>query len=376
MKIEQSRWTSSGGWAPGLRSRELSDARLVLAFGAGDLLRARYAELREAYPVARLLGCSTAGEILGASVEDETVVATAVDFKSTTIRGVMSRVDDLEHSRAAGGMLARELVGEGLVHVFVVSDGLSVNGSELVKGIVEGLPSGIGVTGGLAGDGPRFKRTLSFLDSPPDTGMVAAIGFYGTRLKVGYGSFGGWDPFGVEWEITRSRGSVLYELDGQSALELYRTFLGDHAAGLPATGLLFPLSLRIPDARGPIVRTLLAVDEKEGSLTFAGDVPRGSYARFMKANFNRLVEGAARAAQDSLVGFGGAPNLAILISCVGRKLVLKQRIEEEIDAVRDVLGDRTAVAGFYSYGELAPFAPLGPCELHNQTMTITTFAEE
>ncbi len=376
MKIEQSRWTSSGGWAPGLRSRELSDARLVLAFGAGDLLRARYAELREAYPVARLLGCSTAGEILGASVEDETVVATAVDFKSTTIRGVMSRVDDLEHSRAAGGMLARELVGEGLVHVFVVSDGLSVNGSELVKGIVEGLPSGIGVTGGLAGDGPRFKRTLSFLDSPPDTGMVAAIGFYGTRLKVGYGSFGGWDPFGVEWEITRSRGSVLYELDGQSALELYRTFLGDHAAGLPATGLLFPLSLRIPDARGPIVRTLLAVDEKEGSLTFAGDVPRGSYARFMKANFNRLVEGAARAAQDSLVGFGGAPNLAILISCVGRKLVLKQRIEEEIDAVRNVLGDRTAVAGFYSYGELAPFAPLGPCELHNQTMTITTFAEE
>jgi hypothetical protein len=376
MKIEQSRWISPEGWAPALQSRRLGDARLVLAFGAGDLLRARYAELREAYPVARLLGCSTAGEILGASVGDETVVATAVDFKSTTIRGVMTRVENLERSRTAGGMLARELVGKGLVHVFVVSDGLSVNGSELVKGIVEGLPPGIGVTGGLAGDGPRFKRTLSFLDSPPDTGIVAAIGFYGTKLKVGYGSFGGWDPFGVEWEITRSRGSVLYELDGQSALELYRTFLGDQAAGLPATGLFFPLSLRIPDARGPIVRTLLAVDEAEGSLTFAGDIPRGSYARFMKANFNRLVEGAARAAQDSVVGFGGDPNLAILISCVGRKLVLKQRIEEEIDAVRDVLGDRTAVAGFYSYGELAPFAPLGPCELHNQTMTITTFAEE
>ena len=221
MKIEQSRWTSPEGWAPALQSRRLGDARLVLAFGAGDLLRARYAELREAYPVARLLGCSTAGEILGASVGDETVVATAVDFKSTTIRGVMTRVENLERSRTAGGMLARELVGKGLVHVFVVSDGLSVNGSELVKGIVEGLPSGIGVTGGLAGDGPRFKRTLSFLDSPLDTGIVAAIGFYGTKLKVGYGSFGGWDPFGVEWEITRSRGSVLYELDGQSALELY-----------------------------------------------------------------------------------------------------------------------------------------------------------
>jgi hypothetical protein len=376
MEVEQSLWSGSDGWktSPG---RGLRDSALVLAFGAGNLLAERFAELRGAYPGALLLGCSTAGEILDSKVSDDTVVATAVRFSSTTLRGSRARVEGLERSRAAGKALADELRGEGLVHVFVLSDGLSVNGSELIKGIVDGLPAGVGVTGGLSADGPRFKSTLAFLDSPPAVGNVAAVGFYGSKLRVGYGSVGGWDPFGVEWEITRSSGSVLYELDGQSALGLYKSFLGDHAADLPASGLLFPLSVRMQAARGPIVRTLLAVDEEEGSLTFAGDVPQGAYARFMKANFDRLIDGAGSAAQDTALALGPfEPELAVLISCVGRKLVLKQRIEEEVEAVREALGEGAAMTGFYSYGELAPFSPSAPCELHNQTMTITAFAEE
>jgi hypothetical protein len=377
MRVEQSIWNGSEGWKPSLPGRELRDAGLVLTFGAGELLAERCGELREAYPRACLLGCSTAGEILDSKVSDGAVVATAVSFSSTTLRQALARVESLDRSRAAGGALADELRGEGLAHVFVLSDGLSVNGSELVKGLVDGLPFGVGVTGGLAADGSRFKSTLTFLDCPPAAGIVAAVGLYGPRLRVGYGSVGGWDPFGVEWEITRSSGSVLYELDGQSALGLYKSFLGDHAADLPAAGLLFPLSLRMPGAKGPVVRTLLAVDEVEGSLTFAGDVPQGIFARFMKANFDRLIEGAGHAAQDTALVLGGfEPELAILISCVGRKLVLKQRVEEEVEAVRDTLGPDAALTGFYSYGELSPFAPSTPCELHNQTMTITAFAEE
>jgi hypothetical protein len=377
MEVEQSIWTRAHGWRPGPTERRLRESALVLAFGAGELLAERYAELREAYPGSAILGCSTAGEILDSKVSDDTVVATAVAFSSTTLRRASARAEGIGESRAAGMTLAGELRGEGLAHVFVLSDGLSVNGSELVKGIIDGLPAGVGITGGLAADGPRFRRTLAFLDAPPSTGTVAAIGLYGKDLRVGYGSVGGWDPFGVEWEITRSNGSVLYELDGQSALDLYKSFLGDRADGLPAAGLLFPLSLRMLGVKGPVVRTLLAVDEDEGSLTFAGDMPRGAYARFMKANFDRLVEGAGRAAQDCALGLGSSgPELAILISCVGRKLVLKQRVEEEVEAVRDVIGPRAAMAGFYSYGELAPVAPLAPCELHNQTMTITAFAEE
>jgi hypothetical protein len=207
-------------------------------------------------------------------------------------------------------------------------------------------------------------------------GRIAAVGFYGSRLQVGCGSMGGWDAFGPERLVTRSRGNVLYELDGRSALALYTEYLGEHAAGLPASGLLFPLSVRFGDDGPGIVRTILAVDPVEGTMTFAGDVPEGAYARLMKANFERLIEGATGAANRCSESLGASPpDLAILISCVGRKLVLKQRIEEEVEGVRDVLGREATLTGFYSYGEISPFTPTAPCELHNQTMTITTLTE-
>jgi hypothetical protein len=195
-------------------------------------------------------------------------------------------------------------------------------------------------------------------------------------LKAGCASLGGWDPFGPERLITRSRGNVLYELDGHSALDLYENYLGEHAEGLPATGLLFPLSLRTGEDSTGVVRTILSVDRQERSLTFAGDVPEGLYGRLMKANFDRLIDGAIGAARATSEGLaGGTAKLAVLISCVGRKLILKQRIEEEVEGVRDVLGEGCTLAGFYSYGEISPFTPGAKCELHNQTMTITAFSE-
>jgi hypothetical protein len=257
-----------------------------------------------------------------------------------------------------------------------LSDGLNVNGSELVHALYRALPPGVIVTGGLAGDGARFSETKVFSEGVASSHTIAAIGFYGKRLKIGCGSVGGWDPFGPERLITRSKGNILYELDGQSALGLYKRYLGEQAHSLPASGLLFPLSLRDPSGATPVVRTILSVDEAHQSLTFAGDVPEGSYARLMKANFDRLIDGATGAAQSGLHSLDSASvDLAVLISCVGRKLVLKQRVEEEVEGVRDVLGPKAVLAGFYSYGEISPFTPGAKCELHNQTMTITTFSE-
>lgn len=233
------------------------------------------------------------------------------------------------------------------------------------------------MTGGLAGDGDRFQETLVFWDNPPARDTIAILGFYGDRLRVGYDSLGGWDPFGPERIITRSKGNVLYEFDGHSAHELYKKYLGEHAKGLPATGLLFPLSIRTKAGKPGVVRTILSVNEQEQSMTFAEDVSEGAYARLMKANFDRLIDGATGAAKTSCQGVGSAsPDLAVLISCVGRKLVLKQLIEEEVEGVQRVLGDRTILTGFYSYGEICPFISGAHCELHNQMMTITTFLEE
>lgn len=355
------------------------NAQLVLVFGARDALQqpCLYEALRARCAQACIAGCSTAGEICGTSVNDGTVVITAVEFAETRVRMATETVTQPQDSRAVGQALTTALLGDGLRHILVVSDGLLVNGSELVQGLRGSLPEGVNVTGGLAGDGANFAQTTVLANGPAASGQVAAIGFYGDRLHVGYGSVGGWDAFGPERIVTRSEGNVLYGLDGESALQLYKTYLGPHAADLPSSGLLFPMSMRLPDAQTPVVRTILAVNEQDQSMTFAGDIPQGASVQLMKANFNRLVDGAIDAAQVNQSQLQGRPaQWAVLISCIGRKLVLKQRIEEEIEGVAAVLGPQAALCGFYSYGEIAPHGAFAPCELHNQTMTVTTFTED
>lgn len=377
MRTSQSRWTKESGWRN--LGQPVQDPDLVLAFGGPGAVKDHeaLADLRRRFPKARLLGCSTAGEILDTQVSDETIVATAVRFRDTQIETAETIVNSTEESFRAGEKLAKALPMRGLKHVFVVSDGHLVNGSDLARGLQSVLPKDVAVTGGLAGDGERFQHTFVFAGAEsPQEGRVAALGFYGPHLRIGYGSLGGWDPFGPLRLITRSRGNVLFELDGQPALDLYKRYLGEHALGLPATGLLFPLSIQVPGHEHEIVRTILGVNEAEHSLTFAGDLPEGSTAWLMKANFDRLVDGAHGAAESSHASLGAHDaELAILVSCVGRKLVLRQRTEQELEAVREVIGPSAAMTGFYSYGEICPSAPNADCELHNQTMTITTFTE-
>ncbi len=379
MKIEQRKWSAAHGWWPDGPPQPDSRPTLVLAFGSREVLTGDppLAEICAAYPEAFVVGCSTAGEIAGTSVSDDSLVATAVTFEHSRVRAVQLALAEVEDAYQAGRCLALDLPREGLVHVVVIADGTLVNGSALVRGLNDHLPDGIQVTGGLAGDGERFEETLVFVGSEPQVGLIAAIGLYGDRLRVGFGSLGGWDPFGPDRLITRSEGNVLFELDGRSALGLYKNYLGDYARELPASALLFPLALRREGRRrSPVVRTILSIDDEAESMTFAGDMPQGEYARFMKANFERLIDGATLAARASYEVLGAeTPELALLISCVGRRMVLKQRTEEEVESVREVLGESTVLAGFYSYGEISPFAPSARCELHNQTMTITTLSE-
>lgn len=375
MEIESCTWTKDRGWQP-QPPGQLAAADLVLVFGARALLSegVELDTLATAYPKAQQIGCSTAGEIHDVQILDGSLVVTAVRFEHTRV--VSQSIElDAEHSFEAGANLARAFATEDLIHVLVLSEGVHVNGSELVKGMTRHLPDNVGVTGGLSGDGEDMAQTHVLLNGQVMNKTAVAVAFYSRRLLVGCGSLGGWDPFGPERLITRSRGNVLYEFDGRSALELYKQYLGDQADDLPAAGLRFPLSLRFDDTKG-VVRTILGVDEEEQSLIFAGDVPEGAYARLMKANFNRLLDGAAGAAEISHRALGSfEPELSILISCVGRRMVLKQRTEEEVEAVREILGPQSVLTGFYSYGEISPFTPNAHCELHNQTMTVTTFRE-
>lgn len=380
MKIETLSHTLAHGWsAPASAIHHLdSPNTLVLAFGDAELFDGSgpLTELVAQFPTSKVVSCSAAGAIVGSKVVDDTLAVAVVRFDKTTLRTSMRPVSDGVDARAAGREIGHELNGPKLKGVVILSDGLLVNGSELAAGLNEVLPEGIVVTGGLAGDDDRFERTWVLHNGQPLQSIVAAVAFYGDDVVMTYGSRGGWDIFGRERVVTRSDGNMVYELDGQPALQLYKTYLGDFASGLPSTGLRFPLALLSEVIDGePIVRTLLGIDEAEQSLRFAGNVPQGAQVRLMRTNLDRLVDGAADAAERAIVKCEDVtPTLSIAISCVGRRLVLGERSDEELESVMELLPPGTEQIGFYSYGELSPLAN-GRCDLHNQTMTLTTISE-
>ena len=351
---------------------------LVLGFGEKELLISDkiYDKLRYEYPNAEIVTCSTAGEIYDEFVYDNTVVVTAIQFDSTLIKTASICTTDYENSFVAGAELMKKIPTENLSYVMIISDGTTVNGSEMVKGIESENHSKVPVTGGLAGDAANFNFTLVGLNEQPVTGKVIAIGFYGNTIKIGHGSMGGWDIFGLERTVTKSFSNKLYEIDNKNALELYKLYLGTYIEQLPGSALLFPLSVKMNDSEEAIVRTIISIDNDENSMTFAGDVPEGSKVRFMKANFDKLIDAANQAASKTFFNkLPESPTLALLISCVGRKVILENRTYEEIEAIHEIFGDKTINIGFYSYGEISPLSENGKCELLNQTMTITTFNE-
>jgi hypothetical protein len=372
LQIKQ--WHITEDSRPSLNLENIPDLSLV--FGSRKLLddpsirKYLYTQLKRNY-----VSVSTAGEIIGDTVSDDSLVITSIHFRSS--KAAFARTNIKAHSSSfdAGESLVGQLDEVGLTHILIFSDGTRVNGTELVEGMNHGIKKKVPITGGLAGDQELFRKTLVGLNRNIHTGNIVAIGLYGQKIRIEHGSQGGWDSFGPDRLVTRSEANVLYELDDKPALDLYKRYLGSLAEKLPGSGLLFPLSIRPEGDQQSVVRTILSVNEKDRSMTFAGNIPQGRYVRLMKANFDRLIDAAGDAAQQSFHPKKSDTGLALLISCVGRRLALNQRVDEELEAVIEVLGHNTMTTGFYSYGEISPQVKGQSCELLNQTMTITTISE-
>lgn len=379
MQVQTCTYRIGAGWDNQPDASLDSGNSLVIVFGSPDLDQVRPVidELINSFPQSMRIGCSTAGQMYGDSLLEGGLVVSVILFEHSTIRLAVADQAIIQQSADSGISLASELKSDDLQAVFLLSEGLHVNGSGLLDGMRSVLGDNVVVTGGLAGDNDRFSRTWVLAANEIAADKVVAVGFYGDFIDYRHGSRGGWDVMGPEREVTRSAGNVLYELDGRPALELYKQYLGERAEDLPASGLLFPLAIRNEaEEDGLTVRTILAIDEQQQSITFAGDLPQGSLVQMMYANFDRLVDGANDAATNMTYGVeSDGPQLCIGISCVGRKLILGQRTEEEIEAVVEQLPGNAGLIGYYSYGEISPLAS-GRCDLHNQTMTLTMIGEK
>lgn len=355
-----------------------NEVDIVFIFGDREAIKLSeaYTGMRLLYPDAAIVGCSSSGNIQDDMMSRATMVASAISFEKSSVRISVKDLEVSEDEIAFTKALVEPLVYPDLKHVFILSQGLHVNGSSIAKGANEAVGYKIPITGGLAGDGVLFEETWVIANDEAKENRVVAVGFYGDSISVTNGCFAGWKEFGVLRTITKSEKNIVYEIDHQPALALYKKYLGDYAKDLPHSGLRFPINIRQYVEDKAIVRSVLAVDEAAQSLIFAGDVPEGSLSRLMKIDIDALIDGAETAATLT----GPVPKkkaLGLVVSCVGRRAVLDQLIDEELEAIFGVLGDNVSLIGFYSYGELAPFAEeMMSCQLHNQTLTLTVISED
>jgi len=358
---------------------ESTQADIVFMFGDRDVLKqpGSYTTLKSLYPQAHIVGCSSSGNILGDSISSSAMVATAVSFDSSFVHIAKGELHSDDDIKVKTKEIVAQLPQKDLKHIFILSEGLNINGSALAQGANQAVDKKISITGGLAGDGTLFEETWVIADDVAKQDQIVAVGFYGESISIGSGCFAGWDEFGVLRKITKSKNNIVYEIDDQPALELYKKYLGEYAKDLPGSGLRFPFSVRsVEDDEHSVIRTVLGVDEESQSLIFAGDVPEGYMARLMKTNIDGLIDGSEIAAKR--IEKSNTKNaLGLVISCVGRRIVLNQLTDEELESISDTLGENVQLVGFYSYGELAPFSDeLMSCQLHNQTMTLTVIYEE
>lgn len=378
MQLSTHKYAPDSGWDQQPDSSMDSRSTLVVMFGPSETapIDSAIESITETFPNSVITGCSTAGEIFADDVTDKILSVAVLKFENTALKTISVPINSAEESYIAALDMVSRLDSEDLKAVFVLSDGLLVNGSQLTKGFHSLSQKGVVITGGLAGDGGRFEKTWVMAEGIPRSAYVTIVGFYGDSVRVSYGTKGGWDVMEADIEVTHAIGNVLYELDNQPALQYYKEHMGEDADGLPATGLLYPLALKNEDPEiEDLVRTILAVDEEEGSLTFAGNIPNGCHVRLMKANFDRLIDGAKSASSDAVSRLSSEqPYLCLSISCVGRRLVLQDRTSEELEAVLSILPAGSKQIGFYSYGEISPLSN-GICDLHNQTMTLTLISE-
>jgi hypothetical protein len=353
------------------------NANLVIAFGERLFLEKTvpYQKLKGLYPNANIVICSTSGQISNNNLVQNNLVATAIAFEKTKIR--TTEIDILLNPdiKLLGKKIKEDLLSDDLKSILVFSEGSFINGTELINELILQTRETVPIFGGLAGDEYNFEKTIVGLNSDASPGKILAIGFYGDNIHFGFASEGGWSDFGPEREVTHSEKNILYKIGDRFALDLYKEYLGKYAEELPGSSLYFPLSMKENPLSEPVVRTILSIDEEKKSMTFAGDIPIGSKIRLMKGNFDKLIDASYNAASLIHKNHSNNPELALLVSCVGRKIVLGDRIEEEIEVVREVFGDNMLICGFYSYGEISPTLNKVACELHNQTMTITTIYE-
>ena len=368
---------------PGARAAERAlqhpDAKLIIVFCSIALdLNAVLRQIRERAPGVPLIGCTTAGEIATGGPGDAGVVVTALGGDGFSVAtGVATEASrDL---RGAGAVAARCMNSvENREHrvLMLLTDSLSGDQQEIVRGAYQVLGAGMPLVGGGAGDDAKMAQTYQLHDDQVLTDAVVAAGI-GSDSPFGIGVRHGWRRVGEPMLVTLSGGNRVYTLDNEPALDIYLEHLGlsgmqPDQSRLATVAQTHPLGLsrRVGEDQ---IRFISGGDFKERSLTSIAEVPQGAMVWIMDGDAQSVLAATDAACQDSLAALGGrAPLGMVAFDCIARRGVLGNTgIMTEIARVSANAGG-APVAGFYTYGEIA--RTHGMSGFHNQTLVVLSIS--
>lgn len=324
----------------------------------------------------RLLGCSSMAEIGAEEAVVGSVTVMGLSFGAVEWELFHTRSTDRPAAVAFGEKIAPF---EPKV-VIVLGDGLVGNNMKLVSGMQEKLPRDCPIVGGLASEHLSFEHTYQFFDREVFEGGAVALALRG-RIGLATAAGAGFQPVGAVrtcTEVVDDR--VIKSLDGERAVNLYKSFLGENVAERPGIGIEFPIAILAgagggdymeSDARTQVIRAVRQISDGSGALSCAGDVYRGAKIRLTRATKDDLIAAARVSAEQAKAKLPN-PAICLIVACGGRKVILGGRYPEEIEAVRTVLGE-TPQVGFYSYGEISPVDGINM--YHDETFTLVLIGE-
>ncbi|MDO8593253.1 MAG: FIST N-terminal domain-containing protein [bacterium] len=332
-----------------------------------------------------LIGCSDAGEIVTEGSKEKGVAVMAIE--SDKIDFITANGGEINgQPRQAGEKLAQELKNKGknkLSCVMMLSDVLTGNGADIVRGAQEKLGDEILLFGGAAGDDFAFKKTFSYLNDQVLTSSLVGVGLMG-KFSIGIGVRHGWEPIGLPLKVTKSAGAVVQELNNKPAIRVYEDYFGKQAEEmkkepLAKMAITYPLGMKIKASDEFLIRDPITVDS-QGAITCAAEVPVGAEVNLMIGSKEEAVAAAKKAATIAKEQLKGAAPAAILMfNCIARCKLFGRYADDEIKAIKSVLGEKVPLIGFYTYGEIAPFGISGEYRkayFHNETAVVIAIGEK
>ncbi|RLD23417.1 MAG: hypothetical protein DRI54_07365, partial [Bacteroidetes bacterium] len=319
-------------------------------------------QIQDELPKAKIIGCTTAGEIMDNEVLADQIIISILLFEKTTVKIGFVKPGSKKKMVA---QLTENLIGtntKGILLFPILFKG-NINVDGLIKSIFSSFPE-LPVFGGGAGDNANFKEQYNFLgNSISDTGIaVAAFNSDDLVIETDY-SFN-WKPIGNVLKVTKVDKNTLHEIDHRPALEVFEEYLGKEAAkALPLSSLEFPMVFQEDDIL--IARVIAGIEGT--SLIFNTPIKKNDTFQFSFGVRKNAIEHA-----NSLAAYvADKPIESIMaFSCVARLNFLQSDANKELKDFHLI----APVSGFFTYGEIFHSPGEGNYYL-NETLTLAFFSE-